>query len=343
MACTVLVAIVHFIAACSPPSKNQRVVIPPVENATQGIDTNTSETIEKGISGNTADESEAPIISVVLPVPEPVNSNVLPEPVPDVLSKSVTAKPTGEISARQSQISSVPANFVLIPGGVFQMGSNNGDHDEAPVHPVTVDSFYIGKYEVSQKEYITVMGNNPSSFRGDNLPAENISWYDAVEYCNRLSVKEGLQPAYHGEGDNISCNFLASGYRLPTEAEWEYAAGGVNKSKYAGGNNADAVGWYNVNSNGMTHAVGIKAANSMGLYDMSGNVAEWCWDWYRAYNDESQNSAAGVLVGKTRVVRGGGWGNSEWNLRISARNQHSPVMRNSSVGFRIARSFLEGR
>ncbi|MDR1901319.1 MAG: SUMF1/EgtB/PvdO family nonheme iron enzyme, partial [Treponema sp.] len=123
----------------------------------------------------------------------------------------------------------VPAGFVLAPGGTFTMGSNNGDNDEKPVHTVTVRGFYIGRTEVTQKEWTEVMGSNPSYFKGDTLPVENVSWNDAVEYCNRRSVREGLTPAYRGSGNSITCDFRASGYRLPTEAEWEYAAKGGNK------------------------------------------------------------------------------------------------------------------
>jgi formylglycine-generating enzyme required for sulfatase activity len=252
-----------------------------------------------------------------------------------------------ESSSEQSKINdnqpaklSVIKNFITIPGGIFQIGNKEGDHDEIPVHHVTVNSFYIGKYEVTQKEYAAIIGKNPSGFKSDAFPVESISWYDAIEYCNKLSEIEGLQPAYHGEGENITCNFKASGYRLPTEAEWEYAAGGKKNLKYAGDNDADTIAWYNDNSSGMTHAVGTKKANGFGIFDMSGNVAEWCWDVYGTYSGESQNNPTGASEGKTRVVRGGFFGNNEWNLRITARNNHTPIMRNSSVGFRIVRSAL---
>jgi len=309
MAYVILVAMIHIIIACSPPSKTK-----------QNIIANTLEITHEEISGNISSKLEVTGIS-----------DILPEPVPEICQESITKKIAEEVSTGQSQVSSISANYVLIPSGVFQMGNNNGDSDEAPPHPVTVNAFYIGKFEVSQKEYIAIIGKNPSSFKGDSLPVENISWYDAVEYCNRLSAKEGLQPAYHGEGDDISCNFAASGYRLPTEAEWEYAAGGGKTVTYSGSNNADAVAWFNVNSDGKTQKIGTKVANNMRLYDMSGNVAEWCWDWYRSYGDES-------YIEKTRIVRGGGWGNDEWNIRVTARKHHSPLMRNSSVGFRVARS-----
>ena len=314
----IVLIIMGVFITCSPPLKKLQDEKHPLENTIQNSDSIKVEAVEKEISSDTSTVSEVSIISDVLPVPES-NADV------------------------QSKTTSVPNNFISIPSGIFQMENNNGDRDETPIHSVNITPFNIGKYEVTQKEYIAVMGNNPSSFKGNNLPIENISWYDAVEYCNRLSVKEGLKPAYSGEGDAIICDFKVSGYRLPTEAEWEYAAGKEEKGIYPGSNDADTVAWYNMNSDGNTHDVGKKVPNRMGLYDMSGNVAEWCWDWYRGYDSENQNSTVSVQDSKTRVVRGGGWGNSEWNLRISARNQHSPVMRNSIVGFRIARSFIEER
>jgi formylglycine-generating enzyme required for sulfatase activity len=142
-----------------------------------------------------------------------------------------------------------PSNMILVEGGSFLMGSSNGgESNELPVHTVQVSGFYMGKYEVTQKEWTAVMGNNSSNFRGDELPVEQVNWYEAVEYCNKLSLKEGLTPAYRGAGDSITCNFTASGYRLPTEAEWEYVAKGGKQGdfliyEYAGSNSVDAVGW----------------------------------------------------------------------------------------------------
>jgi formylglycine-generating enzyme required for sulfatase activity len=277
------------------------------------------------------------------------NDIIEPEPQPNLIIGSilesletiVPAESTTTLTETPVQLPA-PSNMALIPSGTFQMGNENGNRDESPVHTVTVKAFYIGKYEVNQKEYTAIMGKNLSGFKGDNLPVENVSWYDAVEYCNRLSVKEGLQPAYHGEKDDISCDFTASGYRLPTEAEWEYAAYGFRKFEYSGSETADTVGWYNANSGGVTHDTGTKIANGMGLFDMSGNVAEWCWDWYVPYNINNQNNPSDILVSRTRVVRGGGWGNNGWNLRITARSHHAPATQNSSVGFRVARSALKG-
>jgi formylglycine-generating enzyme required for sulfatase activity len=203
------------------------------------------------------------------------------------------------------------SNFVRVEGGTFQMGSNNGDSDEKPIHTVTVKSFSISKYEVTQKEWQEVMGNNPSGFKGDNRPVENVSWYEAVDYCNKRSIKERLTPVYKGSGDNITCDWNANGYRLPTEAEWEFAAKGGTKeyltTEYSGSNSVDVVAWYSGNSGNSTHPVGTKAANSLGIYDMSGNVWEWCWDWYGGYSSGSQTDPRGAVSGAIRVFRGGSW------------------------------------
>jgi formylglycine-generating enzyme required for sulfatase activity len=233
-------------------------------------------------------------------------------------------------------------DMALVEGGTFQMGSNNGNDNEKPVHTVTVRSFYMGKYEVTQKEWREVMGSNPSNFQGDTLPVEQVSWYDAIEYCNKLSLKEGLTPAYRGSGDNIICNFNATGYRLPTEAEWEYAARGGTKDyityEYAGGNSVDSVAWYDGNSDQRPHPVGTKQANSLGLYDMSGNVWEWCWDWYGDYSGGSQSDPAGTSVGAHRINRGGSWGSAAAYARSAYRFGSPPSYRITYLGFRLVRS-----
>jgi sulfatase modifying factor 1 len=138
----------------------------------------------------------------------------------------------------------VPGNMVFVKGGIFRMGSDQVDSDEEPVHPVTLSSFYIGKFEVTQEEWQAVMGNNPSIFTGDELPVDNIDWYMAIEFCNKKSRQEGRSPCYTGKGDNITCDFEADGYRLPTEAEWEYACRGgleTRNYKYSGSDNPDEV------------------------------------------------------------------------------------------------------
>jgi formylglycine-generating enzyme required for sulfatase activity len=237
-----------------------------------------------------------------------------------------------------------PADFVYIQGGTFIMGSPASeperDSDEVQ-HTVTVGGFYMAKHEVTQREWQEIMGTNPSNFRGDNLPVEMVSWYDAIEYCNRRSLKEGLTPAYRGSGDSITCNFSASGYRLPTEAEWEYAAKGGDKDyltlTYAGSNNVDAAGWHDGNSGNRTHPVVTKQANSLGLHDMSGNVWEWCWDWYEEYPAGARTDPVGAASGPNRVLRGGSWDRNAQTLRSANRSYVIPSYRGSNGGFRLVR------
>jgi formylglycine-generating enzyme required for sulfatase activity len=252
-----------------------------------------------------------------------------------------------------------PVNFVLVEGGTFQMGSYDGDdNDERPVHTVIVSSFFMSKYEVTQKEWFEIMGTTLRQQRdmedrswslageGDNNPMYYVNWLEAVEYCNKRSQREGLTPAYSGSGNNITCNWNANGYRLPTEAEWEYAAKGGNRDtivyEFSGSNNADAVAWndfYLVSP----QPVGTKAPNILGLYDMSGNVAEWCWDGYGNYSSGTQinphGASPGAYSGSYRVTRGGGWSifsdirsAARWGLPLSIRGGYG------DVGFRVVRN-----
>lgn len=226
-----------------------------------------------------------------------------------------------EEAARQKLIDSF--NLVYVKGGTFQMGSNSGDSDEKPVHRVTVSDFYIGKYEVTQKQWKAIMGGNPSNWKGDNLPVEKVSWNDVQKFLRKLNAK------------------TSGNFRLPTEAEWEYAARGGSKSrgyKYAGSNNAGGVAWYDGNSGRKTHPVGQKKANELGLYDMSGNVWEWCSDRYGDYSSSAQTNPKGPNGGSYRVYRGGGWGYDAGLLRVSNRDRGTPGRRVSSLGFRLART-----
>ena len=246
-------------------------------------------------------------------------------------------------------------SFVLVQGGTFKMGSTSGENDEKPVHSVTLSSFYMSDHEVTQAEYKTVMGTNPSSFKGDYLPVEQVSWYDAIEYCNKLSKKEGLKPCYSLNGktdtsswgakgtswNSVVCDWSADGYRLPTEAEWEYAARGGNKSKgykYSGSNKPVDVAWSNDTSKDKTHNVKAMAANELGLYDMSGNVSEWVWDWYGTYGSASVTDPKGPSSGSYRSRRGGSWSDAPSATGVTYRDGNSPARTKNDRGFRVVRS-----
>jgi len=238
--------------------------------------------------------------------------------------------------------SDMPEGFVLVEGGTFMMGSTKGDSDEKPVRRVTVRDFLISKYEVTQALYERVMGSNPSRFKGDaNRPVENVTWYDAVNFCNALSRLEGLTPAYTISGNSVTWIESANGYRLPTEAEWEYAARGGNQSrgfKYSGSDDPGEVAWYDGNSGNKTQPVGRKKPNELGLYDMSGNVWEWCWDWYGDYGSASSTDPKGPSSGQYRVLRGGSWYDYARNLRTANRYGNIPGRRHYLSGFRFSRT-----
>ncbi len=266
----------------------------------------------------------------------------------------------------------VPNSLVFVKGGTFKNTKSNY-YGKA----VTLSDFYIGKYEVTQKEWTAVMGNNPSKFIGDNLPVEMVNWYDSVEYCNKRSIKEGLQPYYNidknkkdpnnkpdpkfGDLDTVqwtvTINASANGYRLPTEAEWEYAASGGQKSgsyTYSGSNTIDEVAWYWKNSgdenltgswywttikenHDKTKPVGSKKSNELGLYDMSGNVREWCWDWYGDLQAHVKNPK-GSQSGFGRVWKGGGWIGTASFCELASRGSLAANGAGPDQGFRVVRS-----
>jgi formylglycine-generating enzyme required for sulfatase activity len=266
--------------------------------------------------------------------------------------------------------------FVFIEGGTFTMGSPASEAErqknEGPQHQVTVRSFYMGRCEVTQRKWQEVMGSNPSKFKGDTLPVEQVSWYDAIEYCNKRSQQEGLTPAYtidksRSDPNNkapttgtdswkydpvrwvVTWNRGANGYRLPTEAEWEYACRAGTTTPFNTGNNitTDQANYdgnypYNGNAKGTyrekTMPVGSFAPNAWGLYDMHGNVWEWCWDWYGGYSRGSQTDPEGAGTGSGRVDRGGSWSIDAQDLRSAYRYGSSPSDRGDVVGFRLVRS-----
>lgn len=239
--------------------------------------------------------------------------------------------------------------MVGVEGGTFTMGatSEQGSEaysDEKPAHRVTVGNFFIGKYEVTQGLWYDVMGSNPSWFQGSktafgsrwrDLPVEQVTWDDCQEFLRKLNARKGEMDL----GGYSSWKF-----RLPTEAEWEFAARGGNVSrgyKYSGSNNIGSVAWYDgnssVNGNQQTHPVGTKQPNELGLYDMSGNVYEWCQDWYadNYYGRSPQNNPQGPSSGSFRVIRGGSCGNYAWNCRVSCRVRHTPGNRYGYLGLRL--------
>jgi formylglycine-generating enzyme required for sulfatase activity len=249
------------------------------------------------------------------------------------------------------------ADLIYVEGGTFMMGSDEGDSDEEPIHEVTLTyDYYIGKYEVTFDEYDLFCedtGRNKPSDQGWGRwrhPVINVDWHDAVEYCNWLSKKDNLPIAYDHNGNFLDkygrrTNDVTQvvGYRLPTETEWEYAARGGKYSTgyiYAGHDNVKEVAWYDDNSGGHTHEVGTKEPNELGIYDMSGNVYEWCQDWYdRDYYEISPDTNPyNYKKGSSRVLRGGSWDSITYSVRVANRGSFSPGYADNSRGFRVCRT-----
>jgi len=238
-------------------------------------------------------------------------------------------------------------NLVLVRKGSFQMGNpamEPGSGSNETQHTVTLTTdFWMAESEVTQRQYRNLMGTSPSYFNGDDLPVEQLSWYDAVAYCNALSVKENLTPCYQINGTTVGWTdgLKCTGYRLPTEAEWEYAANPAMPPRtiYAGADTADGVAWHSGNARGTTHAVKTKTANGRGLYDLSGNVWEWVWDSYQSnYEALPATDPIGPSTAAYRVIRGGSWLYSAENARVARRSGNTPTDRYGSLGFRFVRS-----
>lgn len=271
------------------------------------------------------------------------------------------------LTATGVRAAEISDGLIWVEGGAFKHTKSNF-HGKGVVLP----GFYLGRCEVTQKEWTEVMGANPSTFKGDALPVETVSWYDCIEYCNRRSAREGLQPCYaiekstpdpnNGNPDDdrkwtVTFRAGANGYRLPTEAEWEYAAGGGQRSKnsaYSGGDDIGRVAWFWQNAGDQplaglwnwpavernrnrTKPVGTKEPNELGLHDLSGNVREWCWDWFGPL-ENLQTVPRGNVRGEARVWKGGGWIGGDFCCEPSFRAGFEPHGTGSDQGFRVCRN-----
>ena len=278
-------------------------------------------------------------------------------------TEEISQMDTGSAPGQEMGTGEQTDGLILIPGGSFEMGSpeseawRSGDETQ---HSVTVDDFYLSSLEVTQEEYERVTGSNPSTFSGGDLPVEMVSWLDAIHYCNALSEKEGLEPVYEINDGTVSWNRSASGYRLPTEAEWEYACRAgtdtpfntqtsisaeeanywgdypymIEDNYFSQGNLETKPGVYRQT----TTVVGSFQPNSFGLYDMHGNVGEWVWDCYGAYGTEDRANPTGPDSGTRRVNRGGGWNDFAKNLRSAYRAAMPEDNESYNIGFRVARN-----
>ena len=279
-------------------SVSQRVTVS--ENASASVDVK----MQKGEMKNSQIDESALSVSAI---------NLTPN-----WSASVTP-------SQRAVLEKLIANMVKVEGSTFTMGAtpeqgNDAYEYERPAHQVTLSDYYIGRYEVTQKEWQAVMGDNPSKFYGDNLPVDYVSWNDCQDFINKLNQLTGLK------------------FRLPTEAEWEFAARGGKQSKgykYSGSDNAKNIAWYEKNSGSKPHQVGTKEPNELGIYDMSGNVGEWCGDWYGRYSSSAQTNPTGPSSGSSRVLRGGSWSSGAGSCRVSYRYDLNPSNRDGSRGFRV--------
>ena len=259
-------------------------------------------------------------------VKPPSRTTTMPKPPK---KRTRPATPRVDTSPRADEVITVKGvsfKMIGVQGGTFTMGAtseqgSDAEGDEKPTHQVTLSSFSIGETEVTLELWQTVMGSNPSYFKGPKRPVEQVSWDDCQTFIRELN------------------KLTRRNFRLPTEAEWEYAArGGLksNHTKYAGSSSIGDVAWYDGNSGNLTHDVATKRANELGLYDMSGNVWEWCQDWHGSYSSGSQTNPKGASSGSRRLCRGGSWWSAARGCRVSYRDNNTPSYRYHDLGLRLA-------
>lgn len=356
--------ILTILFSCSPKTTEVDKCAAPVFNPPGGTYT-AAQSVTITCSTNdaailyTTDGSEPAYSSAeyINPIIVPVNKTIKAKAVKSGFKDSQTVTSVYDIYDRMA----------YVPGGTFSMGrtSGIGNSNELPVHDVAISPFYIGKYEVKQSEWLDIMGSNPSNFTGDlNRPVERINWYSALVYCNKRSIAEGLVPVYsinsstnpdnwgavpmssaNPTWDAAVCDWTVNGYRMPTEAEWEYAARGAQNTPdylYSGNNDISIVAWFGGNAGGRTQPVGTKLENGLGIFDMSGNVNEWCWDWFNTdyYTYSPVNNPAGPSFGSLRVLRGGCWNYPSENCRLAYRNSIVPNYYSMYYGLRLVRSIV---
>ena len=264
-----------------------------------------------------------PILGLVLGCSKP-SGEPSPGPAPPAAKESPPSRPKSGVE------------MVLIPTGEFTMGDDRGEDDERPAHRVRINAFYMDVTEVTQASFQALMGRNPAKFAAPDKPVERISWHAALQYCNMRSQRDGLQPCY--DLKTLACDYAADGYRLPTEAEWEYACRAGTTTRWSFGDDAGKLkdyAWYKPNAAKKTHPVVAKRPNPWGLFDMHGNVAEWCQDFYaEAYpGGDSVQDPRGPASGEDRVLRGGSWAVDEDSCRSSARNFEAPGFADVCFGY----------
>ncbi len=248
-----------------------------------------------------------------------------------------------EVTDLPRMIANDPIEMVIVPADTVIVGSMSplADEDEFPIKHVRLRSFMIGVNEVSQREWMMVYSTNPSRFLGEDRPVENISFYDAIDFCNEKSILDGFTPCYSYAGQELICDFNANGYRLPTEAEWEHAAKGGARDDYFLYSGTDVpfdAGWFNENSGASTNVLGQKIPNALGIYDMSGNVFEWVWNWYSRYSYRMKDVYSGADTGTDKVIRGGSWYHNAHEMRVTNRNFAKPFTKTNYIGFRVVRT-----